>query len=143
VTKLAVLVALAACTPAYKRGPHDRLFQYEVANEPIKKPGSLTRSEWWDTGNMLFVRPLALVISPSTYANEIVGGRTAQDINAFGQVPDSTWFHNRIGRYPLPPESAHAGCAVDEGVAQGPRLVIAARDQRQARGRLGRLRRAR
>jgi hypothetical protein len=52
----------------------------------------------------------------------------AQDINTIDEVPDSSWFTNRIVSRPLPAEEAARGPLVGSGPAAGPWTVI--RDKR-------------
>ncbi len=119
-----LLVALAACAPAWKKTPHDRLFQYEPPITLVRSPSEQSPSDWWDHGMTSTVRPLGRLLSPGTYISRIAGGRPAGDVNAFGQVPDSTWFENRIGRGKLTSADAFRGAASDEGPAAGELRVI-------------------
>jgi hypothetical protein len=120
---LAFLV-LAACAPAWKDTPHDQLFQYERRVGLMKRPTERTPSDWWDHGHKLFVRPLGRLLSPGTYAQAAFGGPPARDVNRLGQVPDSTWFENRIGRRTFSVEEAFVGAAAGSGLASGPLTVI-------------------
>lgn len=43
----------------------------------------------------------ALVMDPLNRTLSIADGERARDINALDEVPDSSWFENRIGRYQL------------------------------------------
>ena len=121
---VAIVVALGACTPAWQQGPHDQLFQYEPPRRLIRKPAGSDVSDWWDRGDLRLVRPLGRLISPGSYARILVGGRAAQDVNRLGQVPDSAWFENRIGRRDYAIEAAADGAAADAFLAPGPLAVI-------------------
>ncbi len=57
----------------------------------------------WDAADNLVFRPIT-----TTFAVEV--RRQAVNVNAVDEVPDSSWFTNRIGRLPMSPEA----------VAQGP-----------------------
>lgn len=118
------ILALAACAPAWKDTPHDQLFQYEKRIGLVPKPTEREPSDWWDHGHKLFVRPLGRLISPGTYAQAAFGGPPARDVNRLGQVPDSTWFENRIGRRDYSVEEVFAGAAAGSGLASGPLTVI-------------------
>jgi hypothetical protein len=118
------ILALAACAPAWKDTPHDQLFQYEQRVGLVPKPTGRTPSDWWDHGHKLFVRPLGRLISPGTYAQVAFGGPPARDVNRLGQVPDSSWFENRIGRRAYSVEETFAGAAAGSALAAGPLTVI-------------------
>ncbi len=62
---------------------------------PLPSP----HSEWWHYASHSTVKPAGRLISPARYYKWATGGRTALDVNDFGEVPDSSWFHNRIGRW--------------------------------------------
>ena len=119
-----VLVALAACAPAWKDGPHDQLFQYEQRVGLVPRPTQRAPSDWWDHGHKLFIRPLGRLISPGSYAQKAFGGPEARDVNNLGQVPDSSWFENRIGKRAYEVADVFAGAAAGSGLASGPLTVI-------------------
>jgi hypothetical protein len=119
-----MLIALAACAPAWKDTPHDQLFQYEQRVGLVRRPTTRAPSDWWDHGDKLFVRPLGRLLSPGTYAQAAFGGPPARDVNKLGQVPDSSWFENRIGRRTYTIAEAFAGAAAGSGLASGPLTVI-------------------
>jgi len=50
-----------------------------------------------------------LVMDPVDRTLSIPDESRAQDINALDEVPDSTWWENRIGRYDLTPEDVARG----------------------------------
>ena len=56
-------------------------------------------SEWWHRASHAAVRPAGRLVSPAHYYKWATGGRKALDVNNFGEVPDSSWFHNRLGRW--------------------------------------------
>ena len=49
------------------------------------------------------------VMDPVDHTLAIPVARRAQEINALDEVPDSTWFENRIGRFDLTPEDVLRG----------------------------------
>ncbi len=120
---IAIVVALGACAPSWKQGPHARMFQQEAARA-IKKPTPVEASQYWTLGTTLIVAPIGRALSPGFYIRGIIGGRDALDVNAFGQVPDSSWFKNRIGRHRMPADSGRVGAASDSGPAAGSLSVI-------------------
>ncbi|MBA3501858.1 MAG: hypothetical protein H0T65_15940 [Deltaproteobacteria bacterium] len=70
------------------------------------------------------MRPLGRMISPGTYVKVAFGGRPARDVTHLGQVPDSSWFENRIGRRAYSVAEAFGGAAAGSGLASGPLTVI-------------------
>ncbi|MBA2539876.1 MAG: hypothetical protein H0V17_09600 [Deltaproteobacteria bacterium] len=122
--RLAILCVLAACAPGWKQAPHDRLFQFDPPIALIRMPEGQSPSDWWDHVYQTTVRPLGRAISPGTYVGALVGGRAARDVNELGQVPDSSWFENRIGRRAITSDEAFRGEATDGGPASGPLLVV-------------------
>jgi hypothetical protein len=75
----------------------------------------------WDVGDQSLFYPLtrAFVIDP---AGEAV------DVNALDEVPDSSWFENRIGQHPMTPEQTALGpCAPGSGPPPTPWVVTGAK----------------
>lgn len=119
-----VVCALAACAPAWKSTPHDQLFQIDAPTQVMARPVELDPSDWWDKGDLLLVRPLGRLLSPGTYVKAVAGAPPAWDVNRLGQVPDSPWFENRIGRHDYALIEAREGAAYDRQLAPGPLAVI-------------------
>jgi len=120
----AIALSLAACAPAWKQLPHDEPFQRATPPRLHRIPARATLSDWWDKTVSSTVSPLAQTVSPARYIDRLTGGRPALDVNAFGQVPDSAWFENRITRRGLTPEQVAAGSGVGHGPADGPLVVV-------------------
>lgn len=121
---LVATLVIAGCTPGWKHTPHDQLFQSEPVGFVGPKPATLDPSDWWDKGELLLVRPLGKLVSPRTYVAAIVGGPPARDVNRLGQVPDSSWFENRVGRRTYSVAEVTVGAAQDGGLAPGTLEVI-------------------
>lgn len=56
----------------------------------------------WDAADMSIFRPMSKFFQVDSYGE-------AENVNAFDEVPDSSWFTNRIGAQPLSPEAVAAG----------------------------------
>ena len=98
----AAAVALVSCAPGWKRLPHDERFQRAPEPRLHRRPAiDSLPTDWWDRMNSSTVLPLAHSMSPGRYLAAAVGGRPALDVNRLGEVPDSTWFENRIARRPM------------------------------------------
>ncbi|MEO8701820.1 MAG: hypothetical protein ABI867_17380 [Kofleriaceae bacterium] len=122
--RVTLLAAVAACAPAWKHTPHDQLFQTEHRRGLIRSPQDSPEADWWNRGEMLFVRPLGRALSPGTYVKALLGGPPARDVNRLGQVPDSPWFENRISRRNYSVQEVFDGAAGDTGFAPGELSVI-------------------
>lgn len=126
---LAVAVGMAAavagCAPAWKQTPHDERFQRAPEPRLHRRPvGEDLPTDWWDRMTSSTVLPLAHLVSPAHFAGRLVGGRPALDVNQLGEVPDSTWFENRLGRRPVPPSEIQHGPGDWLAPAPGPLTVI-------------------
>ena len=121
----AAFACLVACAPSWKQTPHDERFQRAAAPRlhPRPAPESLP-TDWWDRMTSSTVLPLGHLVSPGYYASGALGGRDALDVNRLGEVPDSTWFENRIGRRALTPGEIERGPGDWTAPAPGPLTVI-------------------
>ncbi len=120
-----LVFSAVACAPQWQEVPHDRLFQ-RVVEEPIREPNSRDpTSDWWEAGLKGGVRPLGQALSPSTYVDAVFGHRPAMDFNAFGEVPESSWFVPRIGRDTLRAADVYSG-RHEHPPPAGPRFTVIA-----------------
>src|SRR5690606_9791718 len=76
---------------------------------PISPPDEIEPTEWlpviWYSSFAQWSRG----VSPGWHLQRSIGGPPALDVNAFGKVPDSPWFENRIGRRPMTREAIERG----------------------------------
>ncbi len=122
---LGMLLVVGGCAPAtWQTAPHDRLFQRVPAPIPHSAPAPTEAFDGWYALDNAVVRPLAVNVNPGHYVERLIGGPPPLDINHFGQVLDSPWFTNRIGRGTLTPEALIAGPTARGGPAPGPFVVI-------------------
>ncbi len=128
---LSALSANAGCghllqvEDSWKKQPHDTWFQRTKSPTLHRYPGpSRQLSDWWDRANLSTVVPLAKSLSPARFVDRMTNGRPALDINAFGQVPDSPWFQNRIGKRPMSIAELRRGPNRREGPSPGPLMVL-------------------
>jgi len=63
---------------------------------------------YWDGADHIFFRPFS-------HAWLLETGHPARNVNAFDEVPDSSWFTNRIGRHPMSPEEVARGACTGRG----------------------------
>jgi len=125
-----MLLLCAACAgPSWQQVPHDRRFQSVGPQAPHPPPPTRFHSDWWDVLNQGGIRPLGAVISPATYVDMASGPPAAQDTNNFGEVVDSSWFTNRLGRAPMSKEEVARGPDRLEGPAPGPLTVLSSKTE--------------
>lgn len=118
------LIVAACATPRWKQPPHDRYFQRESTPRLHRLPEVRKPSEWWDMLWHTAIRPAGEGISPGHHLRRAAGNTEAMDVNAFGQVPDSSWFENRIGHQPMTIEEMARGPNTLPGPAPGPLAVL-------------------
>ncbi len=123
--RLTLLALLACgCAPAWQATPHDVRFQRVGDLVAHDEPEPYVIWDWWDVARHSTVVPLGKLVSPARLIDRISGGRPALDVNDFGEVPDSPWFTNRIGRMPMDPEAVAIGPNTGRPPADGPLVVI-------------------
>jgi hypothetical protein len=116
----------AACAgkPSWQGTPHDRVFQRAPSPRLHPRFKAVPHSEVVYVAQNSGVRPFASLFNPGSYVRRADSKPEAVDVNHFGQVPDSTWFTNRIGRRHLSPAEVMQGPNDIEGPAPGPLLVL-------------------
>jgi hypothetical protein len=75
-------------------------------------PKSVPSPLIWDGADNLFFRPLSETLG-------VVVGAEAVDVNSMDEVPDSSWFTNRIGQHPLTPDEVTRGACAPELLLHG------------------------
>jgi len=125
-SRLILLVATAAgCAPAWKEGPQDARFQHVAAPALHRRPdGESLSGDWWDAGLESTFRPLGRALSPGRWVEAAGLHQEALDVNSLDEVPDSTWFENRIGRRTVMPDEIERGPGSPAGPASGPLTVV-------------------
>jgi hypothetical protein len=99
--------------------------------EPSERDPNLARDQFHTT----VVRPLRRWTSPSRLVRRVgtlFGGdhvRPAANVNALDEVPNSTWFTNRIGLFPLTPAAAALGNCVSCPDTSGPWRIVSAKSE--------------
>jgi len=117
------LSALAlGCAPAPARFPLGPPLSQDADSVPFgPPPEEYVSPMFWDVGDQSVFYPLTrlFVIDP---AGESV------DVNALDEVPDSSWFENRIGLHGMSPEQTALGpCEPGSGPPPTPWLVTGAK----------------
>ncbi len=128
--RLLLAALIAGCgAPAWQTTPHDEPFQRAPAPALHPPPPEREVSSWWEFFDHAFLE------GPVRAARTgLGGGPPAGDVNAFGQVPDSAWFTNRIGRAPLTPDDIRRGPMQVDGPAPGPLTVTSGKSEGMTAG---------
>lgn len=107
----------------------DTVIWYEDDRRPIPMPEPEFPNETITTYDENLARPTARFFHPSRFIRRFGGdvALPAANINAYDEVPNSTWFTNRIGLFPMTPESAARGPQVDPPCPDGPLCVTGAK----------------
>ncbi len=108
---VALIVAAAlvvACGGGLRRFPARDAMWHDTDDKPFAPaPKEYVSPFAWDGANQLVFRPMSrfFAVDPA--------GR-AVNVNAFDEVPDSSWFQNRIGRTPMTSEEIARGACDDK-----------------------------
>src|SRR5262249_24482612 len=114
---MAISISTAACASNVRRFPLRDPMWHDTDTAPVAtechpdakrppekdcSPMSYESSLAWDAADNAVFRPMskALAVSP---------GGEAVNVNSFDEVPDSSWFENRIGVHELSAEAVGAG----------------------------------
>jgi hypothetical protein len=101
---ISLLFLLSCATSEFRRLPLDARYQQDTDRQPILIPEEREISEVWDRLYHHGVRQLYRVIDiPAKIdglGDLLTGGdgKEADDINAWGEVADSSWYTNRVGK---------------------------------------------
>lgn len=103
---IALVWASASCTSAPPRFPLRAVVWRDADQQPFYPPPAEREPQpFTDAAHQLVLRPLS-------EAWELDAASRAINVNALDEVPDSSWFVNRIGRYRMSSEEvARGACA--------------------------------
>jgi hypothetical protein len=94
---LLVVTLEAACASGVEQYPFRAPLWRDVDERPFsKKPKEYYSPLAWDAIDQTVFRPISRFLAADPAG-------PAQNVNALDEVADSSWFENRIGRYPLSP----------------------------------------
>ena len=120
-----LVLGLVACGPGWKELPHDARFQKAPQPTLHRRPeGESLSGDWWDRALTSTVQPLGRALSPTRWVEAAGVRQEALDVNALDEVPDSTWFENRVGRHPVSLAEIERGPGAPAGPATGPLTVV-------------------
>lgn len=131
---LALLLAAPPVRASAPASPGADIVWYEDDRADIPLPRERDPNLLWDGVTETFFRPLGRATHPGRLvrrAGVLFGGdhvRPAANVNRLDEVPNSTWFTNRIGLFPLSSEDAARGPGDGTGPSrEGPMTVIRAK----------------
>lgn len=142
--RLALAVAVIACLtaapgPGYAgRAPlkHGSVVWYADDRSPVPQPAERDPNLLWDHVEDSVVLPRERFTNPVRvirHIGTIFGGDhvpAAANVNALDEVPNSSWFTNRIGLYPMTPEEVATGPGGGDGPdTSGKWTVVSAKTQ--------------
>jgi len=102
-----VIAGLLACSGARPFTTKPVIWEDDDRRPFSPKPEEAFVPLYWDGADHIFFRPFARAFLLET-------GHPATNVNALDEVPDSSWFTNRIGRKPMTAEE------VGQGPCHGP-----------------------
>lgn len=119
---LVVVAGLSACVGEVRRFPlADPLWLDPDMNHVPERPESYYSGLQADGADQMVFRPLS-----DAFAFRDSG--QAVNVNAIDEVPNSSWFTNRIGAFPMSPEEVARGACSGEPIdIQGPWTVVEAK----------------
>lgn len=134
---LLLTLALASVVPASSMELRDvPVVWYDDDAQTIEEPKEREPNLLWDMMNDAFFLPVGRATHPGRLARRIgtlFGGDhvpPADNVNSLDEVPNSTWFTNRIGFYPMTSEDAARGPGSGTGPdTSGPWTIIRAKTQ--------------
>jgi hypothetical protein len=102
-----LLVAALAAPPALARQMPSRTppLRVDFDMEHIPEPAARRNSQFYDFFDATFFQQSKQAFDIPRYARP----KPAANVNSVDEVPDSSWFTNRISRRPMTPEEIHRG----------------------------------
>jgi len=112
------LAGLVACSGARPFSTKPVLWDDDDRRPFSPKPEESFVPLYWDGADHIFFRPFARMWLLET-------GHPARNVNALDEVPDSSWFTNRLGRHPMSTEEiARGACSSPSPQDQLPWKVV-------------------
>lgn len=114
---------------------------YDLDQSAIAEPSERDPGVGWDAIKDTAILPPRRFFDPVRFVRRVgtvFGGdhvKAAPNVNSLGEVPNSSWFTNRIGMFPMTAEEAAGGPAGIGGVGEagpdrsGPWTVVSAKTQ--------------
>ncbi|MFT6144533.1 MAG: hypothetical protein ACJAZO_005391 [Myxococcota bacterium] len=115
-TLLLAALSLTACAPKTMPYPLAAPLWEDTDRQPIpERPDSYWSGLIWDGADQLFFLPIERGLSVQV-------GEPAANINAWDEVPDSSWFTNRLGVRSVSPEEMAMGPCTAENMLDDPSI---------------------
>lgn len=129
---MAAALALGAGAAHARPRLNEPVIWHEDDRRDIPQPKERDPNLLWDGVTETFLRPVSRVTNPGRLLRQAsvpFGGNPvapAANVNTLDEVPNSSWFTNRIGLFPLTPEAAAQGPTRDGGPDRSEKLTISA-----------------
>jgi len=130
---LLIFIGLFACSSPNKGKSR---FQIDNDKKPIAMPDKEYEGDYWDFAHYSLFYPLYNLLDiPSHFTNflEWMGWKNppeSSNVNLFDEVPDSSWFTNRIGATTFTPQNMlEAAPAKDKIDLSGTLTILSAKDK--------------
>ena len=120
---VAALLAVACAAPVAAAPLRDApVVWYEDDRQDLTAaPKPRNPNLLWTSANETFIRPVGRLVNPVRLARRVgtlFGAENVHDasnVNTLDEVPNSSWFTNRIGLYPMSPDDVARGPGRGEG----------------------------
>jgi hypothetical protein len=122
------VIALGACTAPLRRFPQQQPMRSDPDMVPFApRPAKYESPQVWNTVDNMFFRPLSAALA-------VKRARNAKNVNALDEVPDSSWFTNRIDTIAADPQTFADGPCKEPPDPGGPWTVIGGKPNGQNPG---------
>jgi hypothetical protein len=104
---------------------------YDDDQADIPQPKTRDVNVRADQFRTTIVRPMRQHLKPSNTIRRIGGDHygPAQNVNALGEVPNSSWFTNRIGLFPMDADDVAKGPGEGDGPERGTWKIVSAKTE--------------
>lgn len=107
---------LTGCASAPRQFDGDVVWEVND-RRPVEKPAERWAPKYWDPADYILFRPLSHVWLLETR-------EPAKNANAWGHVPDSSWFTNRLSLHDIPADRIARGPCDRKEMPRGERWVV-------------------
>ena len=128
---LLLLLLLPTLALAADQPPAQPIKWYDPDSRDIPEPEEIVENQIWDIADHTFFFQIGKVLDLGWSARRlgnllnIVGPRQADNVNALGEVPNSSWFQNRHFLYPMTLDEIQVGPGEAEPNPGGPWQIVA------------------
>ena len=110
------MIMMGCASTQHKEAPvFDARYQKDIDNRPVPVPEEYETGRIWDRTYNLFARQIYRTVYIPEWGSAIAETlklkepKAAENVNAWDEVPDSSWFTNRIGKGKMSIEDVRKG----------------------------------